>query len=240
MPLEFKKVKNGQLTISYAIQRHGEGPNLVILPGALATKWDYTGFDEFFSKDDNKALGTVISLDFRGRGESELPEDEKVKIGFSVDDHLSDVAAVIDEVGLNSFYIVGHSFGAALGLKYAINNRDKVLGLIVGDYVPFCPPFDSNWKEKIEKRVGQFNIHPDLPSLLKDGFKPEGFVHQLSEIDGLPLLIIKGQFLSNDKAMKMWSAMRNTQVFDGPKDHDVYSSDQTRKRVLNFCGASLA
>ena len=95
-------------TISY--RTVGEGPAVIVIPGAMSTADDYAAFAD--------ALGehfTVHTIERRGRGRSG-PQGDHYGIGKECED----VAAVRDETGAR--YLVGHSYGGLVALEAARNN----------------------------------------------------------------------------------------------------------------------
>ncbi|MCP3105141.1 alpha/beta fold hydrolase [Myxococcus sp. K15C18031901] len=71
----------------------------------------------------------ALALDLRGHGRSATPARE----AWSIDDLASDVAAVVDGVGLERFVLVGHSLGGAVCAAYAGAHPSRVAGLLLVD-----------------------------------------------------------------------------------------------------------
>lgn len=70
----------------------------------------------------------VIAMDLRGRGLSDKPDT-----GYSVEQHMGDIHALLEEQGIDSVTLLGHSLGAYISLAYAANYPEKVAGLILMD-----------------------------------------------------------------------------------------------------------
>jgi len=99
---------NDGTTISY--RTVGEGPAVIVIPGAMSTADDYAAFAD--------ALGenfTVHTIERRGRGLSG-PQGDHYGIGRECED----VAALRDRTGAR--YLVGHSYGGLVALEAARNN----------------------------------------------------------------------------------------------------------------------
>ncbi|MCE2487169.1 MAG: alpha/beta hydrolase [Desulfurellaceae bacterium] len=81
----------------------------------------------------------VYTLDLRGQGDSDKPalRDSHWQ------DMAGDLAAVIAALGLQDFYGVGHSGGAALLAGYAASHAGRVKGLALLEPVTF--PHGSGW-----------------------------------------------------------------------------------------------
>jgi class 3 adenylate cyclase/pimeloyl-ACP methyl ester carboxylesterase len=69
---------------------------------------------------------TVVRYDARGNGLSDWDVDN-----ISFEASLSDLAAVIDDLGLDNFALIGQSQGAAISAAYAARNPDKVNNLVL-------------------------------------------------------------------------------------------------------------
>jgi pimeloyl-ACP methyl ester carboxylesterase len=69
----------------------------------------------------------MVAFDGRGRGKSR-PSGR-----YSLQADLADLAAVLDEIGLDRPILVGWSSGAALALRYTAEHPGKVAGLVLVD-----------------------------------------------------------------------------------------------------------
>jgi pimeloyl-ACP methyl ester carboxylesterase len=79
--------------------------------------------------DHLRPFRRAVALDWRGHGRSGLPAEED----FSVPTLVAEVAAAIDQLGLNRFALVGHSAGGVIALAYASRYPDRVAGLLLVD-----------------------------------------------------------------------------------------------------------
>jgi pimeloyl-ACP methyl ester carboxylesterase len=70
----------------------------------------------------------VLAIDLRGRGLSDKPES-----GYSIAHHCRDISAVVGELKLNEFCLMGHSLGAYVALAYAARHPQQIKGLILLD-----------------------------------------------------------------------------------------------------------
>lgn len=123
-------------TIAY--DRHGEGPALILVDGAMCTR-------SSGSKPELVALlaphFTVYSYDRRGRGDSGDTEP------YAVEREIEDIAALIDEAG-GAAGLYGHSSGASLALEAAVTLGDKVAKLAMYE-APYNddPAAQRGWRE---------------------------------------------------------------------------------------------
>jgi pimeloyl-ACP methyl ester carboxylesterase len=70
----------------------------------------------------------IIAMDLRGRGLSDKPPT-----GYSIKHHCKDIAALIDDQGLERPVLMGHSLGAFISLAFAAQYPEKVDRLILVD-----------------------------------------------------------------------------------------------------------
>jgi pimeloyl-ACP methyl ester carboxylesterase len=128
----------------------GEGePALIFVHGWSCNKsyWD-NQVKEFSSKYK------VVTIDLAGHGESGVDRKNYTMGLFG-----EDIAAVVNELGLNKIILIGHSMGGVVVIEAARILRDKVIGLVGADtfqYLgqtmpaeqiePFLKPFRENFK----------------------------------------------------------------------------------------------
>jgi pimeloyl-ACP methyl ester carboxylesterase len=105
--------------VQIAYQRRGSGVPLVLLHGYPL---DHTIWDEVVPLLEGDF--ELILPDLRGFGQSELVEAQ-----YTIADMAADVAALLDELGIENTYIAGHSMGGYISLAFVRNYRERVLGL---------------------------------------------------------------------------------------------------------------
>jgi pimeloyl-ACP methyl ester carboxylesterase len=104
---------------------YGSGdPTLILTHGLTANAHSFDGLIE-------AGLATamrVLSVDLRGRGESDKPES-----GYTMMDHAVDLLGLLDALDLDSVTLGGHSFGGLLTYYLAANHPDRVNRCVVLD-----------------------------------------------------------------------------------------------------------
>lgn len=70
----------------------------------------------------------LVLYDLRGHGRSEQPPT-----GYTGEDMAADLAAIVEALGEERVFIVGHSFGGYVALRYAANHPERVRGLVLLD-----------------------------------------------------------------------------------------------------------
>jgi pimeloyl-ACP methyl ester carboxylesterase len=84
----------------------------------------------------------AVAISLRGRGLSSTPED-----GYGLDDHLSDVAAVLKHCQLSDYCVLGFSRGAAYALGWTLRHQEHMRGLILVDQPPVHVGADAAYVE---------------------------------------------------------------------------------------------
>jgi pimeloyl-ACP methyl ester carboxylesterase len=112
--------------IAYDVQ--GEGPALLLFQGfdEMRQIWHDLGYVERLSKHFR-----VITMDRRGIGESDHPEDPKA---YSVEKMMADVYAVADACQAAKFLVWGHSFGGTLALQLAARSERITRAIVAGSF----------------------------------------------------------------------------------------------------------
>jgi pimeloyl-ACP methyl ester carboxylesterase len=74
----------------------------------------------------------IVALDQRGRGESDWDPLQR----YYTPAYVRDVEALVDQLGLDRFVLLGHSMGGANAFVYAARHHDRVAGLVIEDMGP--------------------------------------------------------------------------------------------------------
>jgi pimeloyl-ACP methyl ester carboxylesterase len=110
---------------------------LIYVSGAL------NGAEGLLPEMEALAPRRVISMALRGRGKSDAPMS-----GYSFQENVSDVEAVMDTLGPKNFCLMGWSLGVPHVIRYATRHLDKVNGLIFLDYPARYPKFTKEWTDR--------------------------------------------------------------------------------------------
>ena len=129
----YKKINN--LNIHYT--DIGAGPLVVLLHSQPANERQF-----YLLKEQLKKNYRVISIDRPGMGYSEGPK-EKTEIRLSLQAKI--ISKLIKDITQEKPLVVGHSYGGALALAYALNNEDDIKGLILVNTASHAWPSDKVW-----------------------------------------------------------------------------------------------
>lgn len=138
----------------------GEGAPVVLLHG-----FPETNFAWRFQIPVLGELYRIIAPDLRGYGETDKPAT-----GYDKRNMARDLAALLDELGIDRIALVGHDRGARVATRFAKDYPERVDRLVVMDNVPTrIVARDIN--AEIAKSYWFFLFHliPDLPETLIAG-----------------------------------------------------------------------
>jgi 3-oxoadipate enol-lactonase len=111
------KVKANNLTLNY--EQQGTGELLLLIPYLSADNACYA-----FQVAEYAKHFTCISVDLRGTGESDKPEE-----AYSTEQLADDLAAFVQALGIDRLHIAGLSLGAATGMWMAAKYPQKIKSL---------------------------------------------------------------------------------------------------------------
>ena len=119
--------------IAYSVEGDADLPPLVWVPGWIShLELDGPRRDSVGATEILKPV-RFITLDKRGTGLSSRDVDD-----FSMDAHIADVAAVVDDLGLENFAIAGGSEGGTVAIGFAAQYPARVESLVI--YGSFANP----------------------------------------------------------------------------------------------------
>ncbi|MET0551663.1 MAG: alpha/beta hydrolase [Vicinamibacteria bacterium] len=204
-----------------AYEKAGQGPALIVVTGALATRSGSAELVQLLA-----ARHTVYSYDRRGRGDS---GDTKP---YAVEREVEDVKALIDAAG-GSAYVYGKSSGACLALEAAAALGGKVKRLALYE-APYSEAEGAarDWREFRSK----------LDALLAAGRRSDAVAFFL-EFVGVP-----DQALAGMKASAAWAGMEgmaHTLAYDNAvvgRDRSVPTEKAARVKAVTLVmdgGASV-
>jgi 3-oxoadipate enol-lactonase len=99
---------------------HGEGEPVIFGNGVFSNTLGWVNQTPVFSKEYQ-----VILYDMRGQGQSEKPREP-----YSFELHAEDQKVLLDHLGISKAHHVGISYGAELGLVFALKYPDMLKSLV--------------------------------------------------------------------------------------------------------------
>lgn len=229
-------VENQDVRIHYidSYPENSKGIPIVFIPGLSESAEDYLNLMSFLS------TRRCVAITFRGRGKSSSPET-----GYSLNDHVNDIEAVVNHIGLKLFFLMGYSRGVSYAIAYGLRHLQFLAGLIIGDYPAqhtLLPPewtewfLSTSWRgKKISERM-----KPHAVVALQKESEQILFWDNLSSIN-CPVLILRGgqedSLLVEEQAEKYLRNLQNAKVeVFKESGHDLQYPDYDRfvKTINNF------
>ncbi len=140
--------KNGDVSIHYRVE--GKGPPLVLMHGAgdTAGYFDFMGWTNAL-KDRYR----LLLIDARGHGLSVKPHKPEA---YRMRLMAGDVAAVLDDQGIDKAHYFGYSMGGAIGWGLAKYFPDRVRSLVIGGFWAEDPLVLPNPSAKETEELEEF------------------------------------------------------------------------------------
>jgi non-heme chloroperoxidase len=118
-------------------ESYGEGPVVVFCNSVMlrTDMWDYQ-----VASLVQQGYRCVLH-DWRGHGRSDRPSN-----GYDYDTLAQDVDALVETLGIDEFFLIGHSMGAAVAVRYLVRNgRGRVRKLVlISPMLPFLKQTPDN------------------------------------------------------------------------------------------------
>lgn len=102
--------------IKFHVAEAGTGSPVVLLHGWPQHWWCWRGVIPRLAEHHR-----VLAIDLRGHGWSETPDADYAKQTLA-----DDVVAILDELGIGEFDLIGHDWGGWTGFILALQNQDRV------------------------------------------------------------------------------------------------------------------
>ena len=120
----------------------GSGPPLLLLHGYPETHIMWRKVAPQLAK-----RFTVVAADLRGYGESSKPAGGENHVAYSKRAMALDQVEVMNSLGFQKFFVVGHDRGGRVAHRMALDHADSVQKLVVLDIVPTYKIFHTVTKE---------------------------------------------------------------------------------------------
>lgn len=125
-------------TFNVWTKRFGTGKiKVLLLHGGPAMTHEYMEcFESFFPQEGIE----FYEYDQLGSYYSDQPKDDDL---WRTERFVEEVEQVRQALGIDKFYVLGHSWGGILALEYALKHQDHLAGLIISNMVASIPRYDA-------------------------------------------------------------------------------------------------
>jgi 3-oxoadipate enol-lactonase len=136
---------------------HGEGDPVIFVNGVFANTSSWVYQKPAFLKNYQ-----VILYDMRGQGQTDHPEDK-----YSFDLHVEDQKALLDKLQINCAHHVGISYGAEVGLYFALKYPDLTKSLSICCGLTYLEPYQKYvtnlWRDACVSADPSVFFHSTVP-----------------------------------------------------------------------------
>ena len=175
-------VHNG---LKFHTQELGSGPPVVMLHGLLVgsmASWYFTAAPVV------ARAHRVLLYDLRGHGKS-----ERALTGYDIETMATDLASLSSEFSQEPVALVGHSYGAAIALHFAIHHPRRVRRLVLVE-----APLPASRLDELDAFLGKSpaQMADSLPGVLRDALARKG--RQATRfIDALRFLTVESSLFTD-------------------------------------------
>ena len=197
---------------------HGEGEPVIFGNGVFSNTLGWVYQNPVFSKEYQ-----VILYDMRGQGQSDKPDGP-----YSFDIHAEDQKALLEELGVSRVHHVGISYGAELGLVFALKYPRMLKSLVACSAVSFVGPLLYKvcqlWRYACMLEDPELFYYATLPLNFGEDFLRdqtailEQAKARYSQLDYPPLVLLIDSFLNLNITDQLSEITVPTCVIAGEKD----------------------
>ncbi len=208
----------------------GRGPDVVMVHGLAANL-------AFWNVKIVPALVSnfrVTTYDLRGHGYSDMPSR-----GYTSSDMVKDLYSLLNYLGVEQAHLVGHSFGGAVVLEYAVFHPEHVLSLTLADAV-LLALYPAVSRRAWQRRSYLNNKLKELGTLLREeDLNDERLLEKLADPrwktlrqrnDSAPFFVPFGSWNGAKRMAKQWRLLLGTtSALEDFQIPSVVTLDQVRK-----------
>ena len=150
-----KTIQSNHINLHY-LDSESAGQTVILMHGLTANAHAFDGL----LKEGLSKKYRIISVDLRGRGQSDKPQE-----GYTMKDHAQDIFGLMDALGLEKCIIGGHSFGALLTFYMAFHHAERIEKMLLLDAAARLHPQTKEMLIPALSRIGQ--TYPSFDAYLE-------------------------------------------------------------------------
>ena len=150
-----KTIQTNHINLHY-LDSESVGQTVILMHGLTANAHAFDGL----LKEGLGKKYRIISVDLRGRGESDKPTE-----GYTMKDHAQDILGLMDVLGLEKCTVGGHSFGALLTFYMAFHHDERIEKMLLLDAAARLHPQTKEMLIPALSRIGQ--TYPSFDTYLE-------------------------------------------------------------------------
>ena len=218
---------------------HGKGEPLILTNGIFMNTASWFGQTPEFSKHYQ-----VILYDMRGQGQSDKPDGD-----YSFEIHADDQKALLEYLGIEKVHHIGISYGAELGLVFALKYPEVLKSLVLSSCVSYIGPLLSKisnlWRYACIKNDPELFFHSTVPFNFSEMFiknNPEFFKIALDRyklLDIKPFVKLMDAFIKLNVTDRLSEIKVPTLIIAGEKDILKPPNPYSKLIHKNIAGSKL-
>ena len=216
-PLQDAWASNGGVRLHFLASGSADTglTSLVFVPGAFGSAEQYENELASF------APRRCVAISLRGRGKSDAPRS-----GYTLQDHASDIAAVVDKAGLSHFVLMAYSMGVPYAICYSSQGRAHLAGMIIADYPARQHKLTDEWAAQVRRSLSEDVAKPHVIEALQQDSSEFELWDSLDLIE-CPVLILhgaqEGALLSSELANRYRVHLPHAEVVEFPESgHELW------------------
>ena len=150
-----KTIQTNHINLHY-LDSESVGQTVILMHGLTANAHAFDGL----LKEGLSKKYRIISVDLRGRGESDKPTE-----GYTMKYHAQDILGLMDVLGVEKCIIGGHSFGALLTFYMAFHHDERIEKMLLLDAAARLHPQTKEMLIPALSRIGQ--TYPSFDTYLE-------------------------------------------------------------------------
>ncbi|MCL1989326.1 MAG: alpha/beta hydrolase [Defluviitaleaceae bacterium] len=143
---------------------HGEGQPLIILNGIMMSTASWQMFLPELTQNNQ-----VILLDFFDQGQS-----DKLNEAYTQAVQVAVVKTVVDHLKLETFHLLGISYGGAVALQFALAHKSRIRRLMIFNTTPYTSPWladiGDGWAQAAQLRHKALFYNMTIPIIYSPDF----------------------------------------------------------------------
>ena len=213
-----------QVRIPYIEQGDRRGTPVILLHGYPDSSYSFTPLLPFLPP----TIRAIVPSQ-RGWGDASRPAS-----GYTMDDYAGDVLALMDALRIDAAVVAGHSMGSLVSQRFAIQNSNRTLGLVlIGSVSTFSGHPDliefQQAVEAMEESIAPELVHEFQAGMFMNPPAPEFLDGLIAESSKAPLHVwqqaMRG-IMKTDTSKDLSRITAPTLIIWGPEDPLCSRSEQ--------------
>lgn len=215
----------GGQVVNYRDEGNPNGPVVLMVHGAWATLSDYDKWVPVLAKHYR-----VVRLDMPGHGMTDAFKDRRKQIPA---EWAKFVKAFVDAKGLNSFALIGHSYGGNASLRYVVSNPSSAKLLVL--VAPGGAPTDDAVESLTEGEMSIMKMYNNpigrylVPRMISKDFLKDNYSILVNDMANFPDSFIDQSF----------DVMRYEKNLGAPIELAVNAMQGYDKNLTSVAGISI-